>query len=195
MAVGIRSDRDNLWLWLHWVPPMFLMKMTSNNLSIMLSYLQLNGKGSGAGITPKVTPLKKQPLPSLSIIKNVTRESASCLHTRWTKRRYDQGWKQEFYPKIKMVVEVRFEGTLRRRVASFRTYPIYPPGTWHKTCTCPYCRQARFRLMVPEDVDTIRACYALGPVRRMRNHECRDRCQNAIQWNRSKAHIQLRRLR
>lgn len=171
----------------------------SDNLIKMLESLRLQKEDSGAGVMPNKTPLKKPPIPSLNTIKTVIKKDRSVLHKRWAKKRYEQTWKKEFYPRIKMTVEVRLNEGARERVTQFRERPIYPPGTWHKTCVCSFCRQTRFQLMIPENEETIRACSKMIPVSKLKKWQCGDRCDNAVRWNRkyalhtqSQKYIQIR---
>lgn len=134
---------------------------------------------------PQTSYIKKAPIPIPKLIRDSCRSSHSCLHIRWSHKNYEQGWKKLFYPHIKMIIDVKFEGTKVIRSTVFRKFPIYPPGTWHKRCYCSFCRCRRWQLFVPEDVSTIRLCHRLKPVRRLNEKECGDLCHKASLWNRS----------
>lgn len=145
----------------------------------------INGKSDYGMKMPPISFLKKKPEAVLGIIKSTLRNNASNLHDRWTNQmsKMHQKWKVDFYPFIKMSVEAGPSG----RVTKFRAFPLYPPGTWHKSCLCPFCRCVKFKLGMPvQKVYSIKTGWPCLPSSIFKDKEYGDRCREACLWNESR---------
>jgi len=145
--------------------------------------LRAIGRKSHKTLPPR-TPLKKAVIPVGGIIKSCISKSASSIHSRFTVRNYMQPWKKEFYPAVKLIIKTEVGGSKFTRQATFREWPKYPIGTWHKTCLCSFCRRAKCRLNIIESAGISRRFSGLKPAEKLKNVECGIMCYEALRWNR-----------